>query len=181
MWFRLESTTNTLFVTDSLEEAGSFGGLFTQTETTNEILGMTAAHCLEAGIPDQTTVTTPSTLEVNARLQSILRYTTLCDDSKKIHQRRYKEREVRSLLATYPLSFSPLGLSMKTPDTGILVKGFLNGSQVGTVHKRMDCMQTGVLYRHDEYLLQAGYQAFGLGRECLSRLDWCTFRCAKSL
>jgi len=142
---------------------------------------MTAAHCLEAGMPDQTEVTAPSALEINARLQSILRYTTLCDDSEKIHQKGSKEREVRSLLETYRLSFSPLGISMKTPDTGILIKGFLNGSRVGTVHKKMDCMQTGILYRHDEYLLQAGYPVFGLERGCLSRLDWCTFRCAKSL
>ncbi|RPB26231.1 hypothetical protein L211DRAFT_702541 [Terfezia boudieri ATCC MYA-4762] len=53
--------------------------------------------------------------------------------------------------------------------------------EIGTVYKSMDLMKTGILKRHDEALVCAGYPFFGLNEECLTRLDFCIFRCNKNL
>ena len=58
-----------------------------QIETADEILGMAVAHCLEAGILDYIAVAASLVVEINARLQFIL----------KIYQKGCKEQEVRSL------------------------------------------------------------------------------------
>ena len=66
-----ESTTNTLYPIDSLQEGGPFGGLFRENGGSDQLSGITATHCWENPIPEVTAVTTPSTLEINARFQCI--------------------------------------------------------------------------------------------------------------
>lgn len=84
---------------DSLQEGGSFGGLFRENGGSDQPFGITAAHCLENPIPEVTEVTMPSTLEINARFKSILRYTTL--PTEKVHQKASKgKKHVRCLNST---------------------------------------------------------------------------------
>jgi len=128
--------TNTRCLTDSLQEGGSFGGLFRESAGTDQVFGITAAHCLEHLIPEVTALSIPSTLEINARAQSILRYTTL--STEKIHQKASKEREVRRLFEQFTYSASAHGLSFKAPDTGVEKVGVLCGTEVGTVYKHMN-------------------------------------------
>jgi len=85
-----ESTTNTLYLTDSLQGGSSFGGLCRENGRSDQLFGITAAHCLENPIPEVTAVTVPSTLEINARSQCIFRYTT--QSTEKVHQKASKER-----------------------------------------------------------------------------------------
>jgi len=126
-----------------------------------------------------TTISSPSTLEINARLECILRYTTLCEPSERLHLRASKEQEARSLFHKYHFSPFQSGLSLIEPDSGVKRTGILSAGQIGTVQTVVEQLRPGVLHDHDADLQIAGYPQFHIQPQALTKLDWCTFVCHK--
>lgn len=156
---------------DSLREGWSFGGLCRENRGSDQVFGITAAHCLENPIPEITAVTVRSALEINASFLCISRYTTL--STEKVYQKSSKER---GTLAVWTVHIFTI------PTWAIIQRSRYRywEREVVTIHKSGGLMKTGILKRHDKALVRAGYACFGLDRGCLARFDFSIFQCNKT-
>ena len=109
-----------------LEDAGSFGGF--PVDDGGDIHGMTARHCLP-GMRDGDPVSSPSSLELTARLQHIVNYTQY--QPEKFVRRIVKEREAEELLNKYRLVDRAGGVPCKIE--GSLRTIMLEGPKIGIV------------------------------------------------
>jgi hypothetical protein len=166
-----------------MEEAGTFGFYG---EIDKSIYGFTAAHCTpraEYG----STIASPSTRELTGRLAVAVQYTSF--SPKPIRKLTARETEVKSLLRDWRTEDSDEGCEIREmADSGEVrerrIK--LHGREFGTVRGKSSAYVSDVLEEHNRRLGQQQALDFDLpededrleeevGRERLSRIEWCCF------
>ena len=141
-----------------LEDAGSFGGFLT--DNGEALHGLTARHCvprLREGDP----VSSPSSLELTARLQKIILYTRY--QPEDFLRRAAKDREAEQLLNRYRL----VGRS-----DGVLCR--IEGNLRTVMLERVVFEnKAGLLAAHNARLIEANEKPFSeIPPDAVSRLDY---------
>ncbi|RPA97333.1 hypothetical protein L873DRAFT_1691306 [Choiromyces venosus 120613-1] len=153
-------------------EAGSFGGwLLTQDGTK---FGLTCAHCLPGCLVGNT-VASPSTTEITARLDNIIRYTHLCPQSRRLPRSKEREAEVALLKAQYMQLPDNNGVELRD---GSKIK--LIGPDLGILIAKRE-HYTPILERHNQLLRSHTRREVCLESAIAqSRLDWAIFKGSES-
>lgn len=161
---------------ETMQEAGSFGGWFSISDGTK--LGLTCAHCLpDCAIGSR--VASPSTTEITARLDSIIRYTELGPEpgpeslDRRLPRSKKREAEVASLRAQYTELPDDFGVELRD---GTKIK--LVGPDLGIIIAKQE-HNVPILERHNERLRNrpGPRREFSLPEGISqSRLDWAVFR-----
>jgi len=151
----------------SISEAGSFGGWLATND--GKKWGITCGHCLpECDVGSS--VVSPSSLEIMARLDEIIPYTKYCPISRSVCKLKACEDEVDFLREKYTELPDNDGVELYDgrkikligPDLGILV---------AKAEHRFPILQ-----RHNEQLRSQGKREFAVKSAIIpSRLDWALF------
>ncbi|KAG0138301.1 hypothetical protein HOY82DRAFT_640590 [Tuber indicum] len=136
----------------SLKGAGSFCGFLEKSGSPGNIFGVTATHYLPGG-GNGMSVCIPSTVEVSSRFKRLLRYTTLCPPSHRLHFTQAKQTEVESILNRYRFNGNYQGIAFLDPkDTNQLKKGVFSGRPIGELVSYEFGEYPGLIHAYDRML-----------------------------
>ncbi|RPB00388.1 hypothetical protein L873DRAFT_811915 [Choiromyces venosus 120613-1] len=157
--------------------AGSFGGFLKRTSSPGLCFGITAAHYLpESDL--STPVCSPSSVEATGRLNRLLRYTTLCPTTDRLHINQTKDMEAKSLLQQFRFMDTPSGTLLLDLATEFQPKiGVLTGTRVGHIVASRFGNQQRLLHDYDQRLAALGHDIFRADPSWETRMDWSIFSC----
>ncbi|RPA98977.1 hypothetical protein L873DRAFT_979566 [Choiromyces venosus 120613-1] len=160
-----------LGIEGSLLGAASFGGFLKRTTSLGEVFGITAAHCLPGattGIP----ICSPSTIEVMGRFNRLLRYTTICPPTDRLHLNPLNETETKSLLERFRFQASTYGTPFLNPANQYqLEKGVLSGGRIGAIVSHQFGDHKELLHSYDQELQKLTLPKFSAARSWETRMD----------
>ncbi|RPA96907.1 hypothetical protein L873DRAFT_1791348 [Choiromyces venosus 120613-1] len=161
----------------SIAGAGSFGGFLKRSSVPGKRFGITAAHCISGALTGMS-VCSPSTIEVTGRLKGLLRYTTLCPSTDRLHVTLARETEAQALLERFQFHDHASGISILDPrNQGQLKTGILSGGNLGVIVASHFGTHSELLHRYDQELRRGLLPHFSAKVSWLTRIDWSIFTC----
>lgn len=161
-------------------EAGSFGGFLRRSTCHNQYYGLTAAHCVP-GARSGASICCPSTLEVTARFNQMLRYSDVCPPVSRLQKNPDKNSEARALVAAYRFNASVTGVSFLDSGNDFELKtGTLSGAHVREIVSYQFENLPEKLFAYDQHLQGLDLPSFGVEKCWETRMDWCVFSCDRN-
>ncbi|KAG0126989.1 hypothetical protein HOY82DRAFT_626418 [Tuber indicum] len=158
-------------------EAGSFGGFLKRTSVPERVFGITAAHCVPAGLAGNS-VCSPSTAEVTGRFQRLLRYTSLSTAADHLRIIAARDHEAHAIVEEFRFHDSSTGLTFVNPTDPTQAKtGIFSGGGLGSIVNYCFGVHSDLLHRYDQELRQRQLPRFGARISWLTRFDYCIFTC----
>ncbi|RPA94864.1 hypothetical protein L873DRAFT_1934942 [Choiromyces venosus 120613-1] len=134
-------------------------------------------HCVSGALAGLS-VCSPSTIEVTGRLKGLLRYTTLCPSTDRLHITRARETEAQALLERFRFHDHASGISILDPrNQGQLKTGILSGGNLGVIVASHFGTHSDLLYQYDQELRRGLLPHFSAKVSWLTRIDWSIFTC----